>query len=323
MKLHPLFFGHRLGAQVNVPPMGVISRHDVRIALKLALSAMVAVVFPRPLWLWASRHCARLHVAAEKTNYSAITETLNAQGIEISHTELALDLHSRRYLEVIETVSEYLGYSGEKNVIVEGVANVTRALESGRGVILWHSTFCGAATFEKRGYRVGGLSVTHLRSHSHPFSSTAFGLRFLNPVMTRVENQYLEDLVVLAPGGGRGALQQLTQALKNNQVISVTAIGSGKTPIEVPFLGGWLKLARGVPLLAFSTGAVVIPNMVSIHSGPKYVVEFEEPLEVDPGLSESEFHQAMIEAYAARMEPRVRTQPGSWRGLILSDAWRP
>ena len=321
MKFHTIFFGRSLGVQAKAQSDGVISLADALTTLTLALCAMIALVFPRALWLWASGQCASIHMAVKKPNLTATAETLNDQGMEVSDIELAHDLLSGNYLENIETVSEYLGYRGERNVVVEGVANVTRALESGRGVILWHSPFRGAALLEKRAYGCGGLSVTHLRSYTHPYSSTAFGLRILNPVKTRVENQYLENVVMLVPGGGRAALQQLTQALQDNQVVSVTAIGSGKNAIEVPFLGGNLRLARGVPSLAYATGAIVIPTATSILSGPKYVIEFEVPLEVDNGLSEPEFQKALVEAYADRMAPRVRSHPGSWRGWILSHTW--
>lgn len=323
MKFHSIFFGRLPSTQAKVPPDGVISLGDVMITLKLALCAMIALVFPRALWLWASRWCASIHMVVKKPNLTATAKTLNGQGIEVSDIELAHDLLSGYYLENIETVSEYLGYRGERNVVVKGVVNVTSALESGRGVILWHSHFCGAALIEKRAYGCGGLSVTHLRSHSHPYSSTAFGLRLLNPIKTRVENQYLENVVMLTPGNGRAALQQLTQALQNNRVVSITALGSGKNAIEVPFLGGGLKLARGVPWLAYATGAIVIPTATSILSGPKYVVEFEAPLEVDNSHSEPEFQKALVEAYADRMAPRVRSHPGSWRGWILSHTWQP
>ncbi len=323
MKSHTIFFGRLRSAQAKVPPDGVISLDDVLTTLTLALCAMIALVFPRALWLWASRRCASIHMAVKKPNLTATAETLNSQGMEVSDIELAHDLLSGNYLENIETVSEYLGYKGERNVVVDGVANITRALECGRGVILWHSPFRGAALLEKRAYGCAGLSVTHMRSYTHPYSSTAFGLGLLNPVKTRIENQYLENVVMLVPGGGRAALQQLTQALQNNQVVSVTALGSGKNAIGVPFLGGGLKLARGVPSLAYATGAIVIPTATSILSGPKYVVEFEAPLEVDNGLSEPEFQKALVEAYADRMAPRVRSHPGSWRGWILAHTWRP
>ncbi len=321
MRAQSLLFGRSLGARVKVPGDGVICRDDVLTAVTLVFCAMIALVSPRALWPWAARRCASIHMAFKKQDLDATAETLNAHGIEISGGEMAHELLAGNYLENIETVSEYFGYSGTRNVVAEGIDNVIRAQERGRGVILWHSPYGGAALLEKRAYGCGGLAVTHMRAHTHPYSATAFGLKFLNPVKTRIENQYLDGVATLVPGGGRAALQQLTEALGNNQVVSVTAIGSGKNAIEVPFLGGGLKLARGVPSLAHATGALVIPTATSMLPGPRYVVEFEAALEVDYGLAEPEFQQALVAAYAERLTPRVRRRPGSWRGWILSHTW--
>lgn len=321
MKFHRKFFDPMPGAQAKAPSNGIISANDILTSLTLVLCAIIALILPRALWSGASRRCARLHLAIKKPNL-AVAEVLNAEGIEVSNFDLSHDLLSLNYLENIETMSEYLGYNSEPAVVVKGAANVARALESGRGVILWHSPFCCAALVEKRAYVCGGLSVTHLRASAHPFSSTAFGLRFLNPIKTRIENQYLKDVIMLVPRGERVALKQMRKALAENQVVSITAIGSGRNAIEVPFLGGILRLALGAPSLAYSTGAIVIPTATSIHPGPKYTVWFDAPLEIDSRLAKAEFRKALAFAYARRLAPHVRSRPGSWRGWIMANTWR-
>lgn len=318
--------GNFSGRSPQIPAKGssnkTISLDDLVTALTLVACAIIALLLPSALWRWASRLSASTHLSIKKPNLASTAKVLNSENIEVSAHQLAHDLLSGNYLENIETMSEYFGYKGERNVVVEGAANVEQALESGRGVILWHSPFGGAALFEKRAYKCAGLSVTHVRSNSHPYSSTDFGLRFLNPIRTRIENRYLGDVITLVPGGDRAAFKKMTGALQKNQVLSITAIGSGKNPIKIPFLGGQLVLALSVPSLAYATGAIVIPTATEIHSDQRYVIEFERPLEADYGLTKLEFRKALVEAYAARLEPRVREHPGSWRGWILTHTWQ-
>jgi lauroyl/myristoyl acyltransferase len=125
------------------------------------------------------------------------------------------------------------------------------------------------------------------------------------------------------PGGARDAMHQMENVLRHNKILSVTAIGSGKNAIGVPLLGGTLSLARGVPSLAERTGASVIPTAVTILPGPRYVVEFETPLEIDSELSGPEFEKVLVSAYARRLTPRLRARPGSWRGWLMAHTWGP
>jgi predicted LPLAT superfamily acyltransferase len=306
----------------DLPSNGIISFSDLMTAATLIMCTLIALVLPRKLWLRASRGCANAHMALSAPDLDATASVLRGEGLEVSAAGLGRDLLSGNYFEYIETMSEYLGYDGKSTVTVEGLANVNQALESGRGVILWHSAFRGAALLEKRAYKSGNLSVTHLRSYIHPFSATAFGLKFLNPIKTQVENRYLETVVTLAPSTERAALQQLKQALKDHKIVSITAIGSGKNALEVPLLGGNLMLARGVSALAHATGAAVIPTCTSIESGSRCVVTFELPLNVDYGHSKAEFSENLAKGYADRLERLVRQNPGSWRGWTMSHTWR-
>lgn len=323
MKSKPTCGGDSMGRPAIPAQSKAMSLDDVLTALTLGFCTMIALFLPQSLWQWAARTCASAHLVAKKPNLSETCETLNGQGLIVSETELARDIIAGSYLENIETMGEYLGYRGESNVLVEGTINVERAREAGRGVILWHSAFCAASLLEKRGYHCGKLPVTHMRSLSHPYSSTAFGMKFLNPIRTRIENKYLEDVVWLAPGGGRVALERLSKALNRNRIVSLTATGSGKNALRVPFFGGNLSLALGVPSLAYKTGAAVVPTATLILPGPEYLVHFGSPLVVDRGLSEADFGLKLAEAYSKILAEHVRRNPGSWRGWILSHTWQP
>lgn len=300
----------------------VLSIDDVTTALTLGSLWFLALVFPRKLWPMVASTCARFHVGLRKPDIRVATDSLNREGIEITERALAHDLLTGNYLENIETVSEYVGYRNDANVEIKGARYITQELQRGRGVILWHSPFCAAALIEKRAYRRIGLRVTHLRDYAHPYSKTTFGLKFLNPIRTRVEDRCLGSVVWLMPGGAREAMSQMDDVLRQNKILSVTAIGSGKNAIDVPLLGGTLSLARGVPMLAEKTGASVIPTAVTILPGPRYVVEFAPPLKVNSNLSGPQFERAVVSEYARQLAPRLSARPGNWRGWLMAHTWR-
>jgi lauroyl/myristoyl acyltransferase len=304
------------------PTQPIMAVDDVVTMATLIMLFALAILFPRSWWIRISRICAQAHLFLKPLDISETSKNLNKQGIKISPVALAEDLLAGNYLENIETVGEYLGYSGIGPTTVTGVENITRAWQLGRGVILWHTPFCGAELFEKRTYRANDLPVTHLRSYAHPYSSTRFGTSVLNPIRNRIENRYLSDVVTLLPQGGRASLEKLEAALRENRIVSVTAIGSGSKAIAVPMLGGELCLARGVPMLAKATGALVIPTATRINSGPEYQIEFGPELDVDYTLPTTEFQENLALAYAEFLTPHLKARPGSWRGWLMGHTWR-
>ncbi len=74
-------------------------------------------------------------------------------------------------------------------------------------------------------------------------------------------------------GNSRPALDVLRQALRENGVVWIMAIGAGNKSLTFPFLGGVLDLAIGAPRLAFETGAALIPVFTWPDDSGGYRVE--------------------------------------------------
>ena len=67
-----------------------------------------------------------------------------------------------------------------------------------------------------------GYRIVHLSHPRHGFSSSSFGVRYLNPVHRRAEDRYLAERVVLSLASPVGAMRTLMQRLKSNGVVTVT-----------------------------------------------------------------------------------------------------
>ena len=132
-----------------VQPESVLSVDDVITVLTLGSLWILALVFPRKFWPMVASVCANIHIWAQMPDLRAATDSLKREGVEISERALARDLLTGNYLENIETMSEYLGYRSDSTVEVRGVKHISRALELGRGAILWRTPFCGSALFSR------------------------------------------------------------------------------------------------------------------------------------------------------------------------------
>ena len=147
-------------------------------------------------------------------------------------------------------------------------------------------------------------------------SATRFGVRWLNPIQTRVEDRYLSARVMLSPGNPNAALKTLATRLGENGVATVTVHRNAKRPAVVPFLDGELVLAPGAPLLAHRTEAALIPVFAFRDATGDHAVTFEPPLDVPQGLPKGQVTQSVGRQYAARLEPYVLEHPGQWRGWL-------
>ena len=118
-----------------------------------------------------------------------------------SKSEIAA-ISARRHSYSRELKLQILGLNGpwrcwHPDVYLNGEAHLRSALESGRGVILWvletsFSTLMAKIALHNSGYRACQLSRP-----GHGFSSTPFGIRFLNPIWTRVEDRYIAERILI------------------------------------------------------------------------------------------------------------------------------
>jgi lauroyl/myristoyl acyltransferase len=195
-----------------------------------------------------------------------------------------------------------------------GGAYLSAALEEGRGAVLWIDEFHFYSLASKVALAEAGFMTVHLSHPTHGFSKTRFGMAVLNPVKIRVENTWLKDRVMMSFAGATGALRALQRHLRAGDVVSVTAGADAKAPIELPFLGGAIRLAPGAPELAHMAKAPLLPVHTIYREDGTFEVAIEPPIDVPRDQDRAGFAQAAARDYAARLEPVVLSYPHQWRG---------
>ena len=224
------------------------------------------------------------------------------------------DLEANRLELRLQIMRDLLRRDWHPVIQVEGVSHLEAALAAGSGTILWISRFSFAETIAKVGLWRLGHHPAHLSRTIHGFSHSQFGQRWLNPLQQRMENRYLAERVVIRDGAPGAAMRRLHNVLVRNGIVSITADSWGAHAAEVPFLGGRLRIATGVPSLAWKTGARLLPVFVirDLKTGTFRLI-IDEPLTMEQAQSKRDAQQTAVAQYASRLQRHVRAYPGQWR----------
>ncbi|MGH6893457.1 MAG: hypothetical protein ACREEP_14495 [Dongiaceae bacterium] len=193
---------------------------------------------------------------------------------------------------------------------------IQSAQEAGRGVILWVAHGFHGHLGAKVAFGQAGLKVCHLSRPNHGFSSSRFGVRYLNRIQTIIEDRHIAERVLLPMEGQNAALHVLARRLRANGVVSITAQRGTARTVEAPFLDGKLTLAPGAPALACMTGATILPVFAFRDESGLIDVTVESPLEIDATAPRERAIADAVRRYAPILEPYVLRYPGQWLGWV-------
>lgn len=273
---------------------------------------------PERYWPGIARALSPLAVSGltpdPRATEGLIRRTLGARQPAVSARDILRNMASEGILTFLQVLRSYRWDRWTPAVRIAHAERVTEALQAGRGVILWVAHGFHGRLGAKVAFRQAGLSVSHLSRPTHGFSSTRFGVRYLNRLQTAVEDRHLAERILLPLEGQNAALNVVVRRLRANRIVSVTALRGEARTVEAPFLDGRLLLAPGAPALAHMTGATVLP--VFAFRGETGVVEVtvEPPIEIAADAPRDEAVVRAVRHYAAVLEPYVLRYPGQWLG---------
>jgi hypothetical protein len=187
-------------------------------------------------------------------------------------------------------------------------------LDRGNGIIFWAGNFSFNDLIAKMAWRRLGLAVSHFSRPIHGFSTTRFGVRYLNAVRRGIEDRYLGERLMAEEHETQAALQRLRESLKANGAISITVGNKGRHTAAGNFLGGRIILATGPLAMGHTTGATVLPVSTLRLAPGKFEVAIGAPIEVSDDAAGKPDYAAAVQAYADWVTPFVLRDPGQWRG---------
>jgi lauroyl/myristoyl acyltransferase len=195
---------------------------------------------------------------------------------------------------------------------VDGFDRLQRALERGKGAILWESPF-GSRERLHLSLLSKQVSFTQVHGAEHGGSSSWLGQNLIRPLSRRFEGKIVPEIVDIQEGA-YSYLRLIKTRLAENRVVCMPGLGpKGRRAIGLDFLARKEHFATGVTSLAMSTGAAFIP-VYSFEERPgKWRTVFEEPVDLPGNGDRSSAQAAAIQLYAQTLESYVRLHPEQWR----------
>ena len=209
--------------------------------------------------------------------------------------------YARYWMEALRLPKPGLAEIQRRVTNVEGLDNIARYLDAGRGVI-FISPHLGS-------YDVAGAWLA------------SYGWRIL-AVAEELEPPELFEMfrtlrrsvgVEIVPAGKGSTARALLSALREGGAVGLVAdrdiTGSG---VEVEFFGEKTFLPNGPAVLALRTGAPLIVGALLQRPGGLYHGVLLEPIEVQAGKADRARADELTVEVARRMEDLIRREPGQW-----------
>jgi lauroyl/myristoyl acyltransferase len=289
---------------------------DVAATAKLAAGGIVVWTVPQRFWLPMSRAVARWVRAAMPAHTERLAgrvKTVTGDRLALHPKEVVQERTALRYLSVLQRlrVRHYRGF--HPRIHVTGLERIAAALERGHGVILWPGMFVFSALIEAMALHQSEIQLYRLSNWNHGLSDTPFAVRWLNPLLTAAEEQYLAERIVRTPGQ-LSPLVALRRRLAENRVVGIRASSGARQVLDMPFLDGRILLATGAVELAMISGAEILPMFAVCNDAGDYEVHIEAPISVRTGGDRKRTIVDAATEYVARLEPYVVSYPCQWGG---------
>lgn len=292
----------------------------------LASLWLPAWLLPERAWHWMSSAFAFLRISLRRNHFSQmrseIDRPLRMLGAISSATAVQRGLVAGKFEEYFFTLREYAPWGWHPKIRVTGIEHLHEVLASKTGAILYVHPSVYSSLIWKKGLAAVGVRVTHLSRSTHGLSPTEFGVRFLNPIVTRIEDRYIAERLTLDDGSATRGLRPLIKALREKKIVSITANAEGRT-VQLPFLGGTIRLARGAAGLSLSSGAPILPVMVSREGFARYHLQILPRLQSDARDGGECSETELLKDYVRRLHEFAHLHPDQCTEWVNRARWQP
>ncbi len=289
---------------------------DVAVTLQIVGAALVSWIVPERFWLPLTRAVGRAatwwRLPQDGPAASPFDDILSALA-GCSVRDLVTERIATGYQSRLYGLREYRPWRLDIAITLVGARHLEHALAGGGGAILWIAGSTSASLVTKVGLHRAGFRVSHLSRPTHGWGSSAFAVRWLNPIWTRVEERHLRDRVVLQPGAEAAGLRTLRRCLAGNGIVSIAVGREGLRTVEVGLSGRPWRLATGPVTLATRSGAPLLPVFAFQVAGARFQLVLDPPLDTGGAeLTREERERRVAQEYACRLGPWIRRYPGQW-----------
>ena len=308
------------------PSRPAIVLKDIYEVPRLAVQSLLAWTLPEAAWWPMSRLFGQINAATHpsrtRRETADIAGVLTGTPVSGRIASIAAENWANRYEERFHYLRSWRPGGWTPQLEVVGAEHVSAALAKGHGILFWAGNFSFNDLVTKMAWHQLGLAVSHFSRPIHGFSTTKFGVRYLNAVRRGIEDRYLGERVMAEVQETRVATQRMGEHLAANGVVSFTVGNRGQRTATANFLGGRITLATGPLALARGTGATVLP-VYTLRLAPRsFEITIGAPLMVPKDAAGKPDYVAAVQTYADNLADFVLRDPGQWRGWRYTSALR-
>ncbi len=184
-------------------------------------------------------------------------------------------------------------------VDIEGIENLDKALDHGKGAILFTGHFGNwellGAVIAQSGYPLHVTDTNHSNKHSHELIS---GLRI---------KQKMKIISVREP------FSHFNDLLSSNCLVAYLAVQDARNHgVFVDFLGRPASTVRGPAIFAIRNDCPVVATFMIRDGYDRHKAVFEEPIWPDPNLTGREAVRDLTQRFTQVLEKYVRAYPGHY-----------
>ena len=293
----------------------LITKNDVSALLRIGLAALASWLVPQSRWRALSEALAgtiaRLQPTRKAERIARVRAIAGSRELAIPAERIPLLFTAAYYENLILVMAHYRPWSVRLETKLAGGERIDEALAQGRGVILWNGNLVFNSVIQPITLSRAGYKSHHLARKPHGFSGTRFGMRFLNPIQTAVEDRYLAERILMGDNP-LPAFITLQRRLRRNDIVSLTAHEYGTQILDVPFGDGRLRIASGAIELALLTGATLLPTFTGRSETGHFETRVLPPLQLPKHGDREAICRDAASQYVRRMESYVMAYPDQW-----------
>jgi lauroyl/myristoyl acyltransferase len=296
-------------------PTPIISGADIGNTIGLGVLAVLAWILPEGALPGFCRRFGGLNLKTlagdEAALVGQIRGLLGGREAALAADAIPAAVAAEDLLATMQLLRAYRPGGWSPAIELKGAEHIEAA--AGEGVILWVAHFVHGSLIAKMAGHRFGHSVSHLSHVRHGFSSTRYGLAFLNRVRTVAEDRYIEERIQRTDENPTVAMRRLVRKLAKKGMVSITVRDDTLRPETTPFLGGELTFAPGAPDLAHMTKSTLLP-VFPVRQADGFALIVDPPISIDREVDRRAATAKALREYAGRLEAQVLKYPDQWLG---------
>ena len=270
-------------------------------------SADPAIV-ARLRWLWRRTKGAEIRALAERIEHALPERFDSRRALAISQ-----EWYARRAELAWGRLRELHRSGWRVRIDVEGGGHLDRALEQGRGAVIWFMSFCDSFLL-MRGLAQRGVPTSHLSSYTHGAPGKSwFGVAAVARVHRSAEDRYLSERVVLRDPRSPSYVRRLRELLAANHAVTIRGDGASGAPLRANCLGVECTYPGGAPSVAFQARSPLLTSYAERLGPAHYRVVVQEPVAAK-GERRRDFVRHAVAEYARRLDEQLAEDSPSWEG---------